>query len=67
MLAGDLFLDLKGRVEIEVVEELQGFADSGRQVERVGVEGGLGGGGERGGEEQGGDYRRAETAGWERF
>ena len=43
MLAGNLFLDLEGGVEVEVVEELQGLADGGREVERVGVEDGLGG------------------------
>ena len=45
ILAGDLLLDFEGGVEVEVVEELEGLADGGREVEGVGVEDGLGGGG----------------------
>jgi hypothetical protein len=52
MLLGDLLLDLEGSVEVEVVEELQGLADRGREIEGVGVEDGLGvERGEKGGEE----------------
>ena len=47
MLLGDLFLDLEGGVEVEVVEELEGLADGGREIKGVGVEVGLGGSGER--------------------
>jgi hypothetical protein len=47
MLLGNLFLDLEGGVEVEVVEELQGLADGRREIEGVGVEDGLGGGVER--------------------
>jgi len=47
VLAGDLLLDFERGVEVEVVEELEGLADGRREIEGVGVEDGLGGGGER--------------------
>jgi hypothetical protein len=37
MLLGDLLLDLEGGVEVEVVEELEGLADGGGEIEGVGV------------------------------
>jgi hypothetical protein len=42
MLAGNLLLDLEGGVEVEVIEEVEGLADLGREVKRVGMRDRLG-------------------------
>jgi hypothetical protein len=65
MLLGDLFLDLEGGVEVEVVDELQRLADGRGEIEWVCMEGGLGRGGEREkdrGEQEGESEKEWQTA-----